>query len=139
MSLPNSVNYTEIPPYLKEDVHSTTIVINPVNSKATYSPGDSIIFDYNSGTSGFIDPKSIYMSYMVSATTDAADHYILGCPLFSIFLRLETIINSQTVESITQYNQIANMWVNLNMSVADKAGQQSCLGYLSNAEGAINM
>ena len=59
MSLPNSVNYTEIPPYLKEDVHSTTIVINPVNSKATYSPGDTIIFCYNSGTSGFIDPKSI--------------------------------------------------------------------------------
>ena len=31
MSLPNSVNYYDVPPYLKEDVHSTTIVINPVN------------------------------------------------------------------------------------------------------------
>ena len=29
------------------------------------------------------------------------------------------------------------MWINLNMSVTDKAGQQSCLGYLSNAEGSI--
>ena len=137
MSLPNSVNYTEIPPYLKEDVYNTTIVINPVNSRATYLPGESIIFDYNSGTNGFIDPKSIYISFMVSATTDAADHYILGCPLYSPFLKLETIINSQTVESISQYNQIANMWINLNMSVTDKAGQQSCLGYLSNAEGSI--
>ena len=60
--LPNSVNYEEIPPYLKEDVYSTTIVINPANSRATYLPGESIIFDYNSGTNGFIDPKSIYLS-----------------------------------------------------------------------------
>ena len=87
--LPNSVNYTEIPPYLKEDVHSTTIVINPVNSRAEYLPGESIIFDYNSGTNGFIDPKSIYLSYMVSATTSADDHYILGCPLYSPFLKLD--------------------------------------------------
>ena len=137
MNLPNSVNYTEIPPYLKEDVHSTTIIINPVNSRAAYLPGESIIFDYNSGHSGFIDPKSIYISYMVSATTTADNHYILGCPLYSPFLKLETIINSQTVESISQYNQIANMWINLNMSVTDKAGQQSCLGYVSNAEGSI--
>ena len=74
---------------------------------------------------------------MCTATTDEANHYILGCPLFSPFLKLETIINSQTVESISQYNQIANMWINLNMSVTDKAGQQSSLGYLSNAEGSI--
>ena len=74
---------------------------------------------------------------MVSATTDAADHYILGCPLYSPFLRLETIINSQTIESISQYNQIANMWINLNLSVADKTGVQTCLGYLSNAEGSL--
>ena len=29
MSLPNSVNYNEIPAYLQEDVSSTTIIINP--------------------------------------------------------------------------------------------------------------
>ena len=137
MSLPNSVNYSEIPPYLKEDVHSSTIIINPVNNRTTHIPGDQIIFDYNSGTSGFIDPKSIYISYMATATTDEANHYILGCPLYSPFLKCETIINSQSVESISQYNQIANMWVNLNYSVADKAGQQSSFGYKSNAEGSI--
>ena len=93
MALPNSVNYSEIPPYLKEDVHSSTIIINPVNNRTTHIPGDQIIFDYNSGTSGFIDPKSIYISYMATATTDEANHYILGCPLYSPFLKCETIIN----------------------------------------------
>ena len=62
--------------------------------------------------------------------------YLL-CPLYSPFLKCETIINLQTVETVSQYNQIANMWINLNMSVADKAGQQLSLGYISNAEGSI--
>ena len=88
MSLPNSVNYSEIPAYLQEDVSSTTIIINPVNSRSTYTPGEQIIFDYNSGTHGFIDPKSIYISYMATATTDAADHYILGCPLYAPFFKM---------------------------------------------------
>ena len=57
MALPNSINYSVIPDALQSDVNSTTIVINPVNSKSTYSPGDIIIFDYNAGSSSsFIDP-----------------------------------------------------------------------------------
>ena len=68
---------------------------------------------------------------MVNVQTDAADHFILGFPLYTPFLKCETIINSRSVESISQFNQICNMWVNFNMSVCDKAGQQSYLGYLS--------
>ena len=52
-----------LPPYLQEDVSSSTIIINPVNSRSKYTPGESIIFDYNSGTNGFIDAKSIYISF----------------------------------------------------------------------------
>ena len=71
MALPNSINYSDIPDSLKSDVHSTTIVINPVNSKSSSSPGDIIIFDNNSGQRGFIDPKSIYIyiSYKACAVT----------------------------------------------------------------------
>ena len=39
MALPNSIHYSDISDSLKIDVHSTTIVINPVNSKSSYSPG----------------------------------------------------------------------------------------------------
>ena len=60
MALPNRINYSDIPDSLKSDVHSTTIVINPVNSKSLYSPGDIIIFNNNSRQWGFIDVKSIY-------------------------------------------------------------------------------
>jgi hypothetical protein len=131
MALLNSINYSDIPDSLKSDVHSTTIVINPVNSKSSYSPGDVIIFDYNSGQRGFIDPKSIYLSYKACVITpDVANGAILGTPVYSPFLRIDTIINSQTIESVNQYNQVCQAWVQCNMSVADKAGIQSAYGYL---------
>ena len=40
MALPNSVNYSDIPASLKPDVHSITMVINPVNNRSYYVPGD---------------------------------------------------------------------------------------------------
>ena len=101
MALPNSINFNDIPEALKSDVHSTTIVINPVNSKSSYIPGDILIFDYNSGQRGFIDPKSIYISYKACVVTpNVANGAILGTPIYSPFLRIDTIINSQTIESV---------------------------------------
>ena len=87
MAYPNSVNYDDIPQALKNDVISTTIIINPVNSKATFSPGDIIQFDYTTSGRGFIDPKSIYLSYKAVATNGATSAgKILGTPVYSPFL-----------------------------------------------------
>ena len=134
MALPNSINYGDIPDALQNDVYSTTIVLNPTNSKTTYIPGDVIIFDFNSGKRGFIDPKSIYLSYKATATNALGQApgnggYILGCPSYSPFLKLETIINSLSIDCVNQYNQVCNFWINCNLSVADKAGLACALGY----------
>ena len=131
MSLPNSVNYSDIPASLKPDVYSTTMVINPVNTRSYYTAGDQIIFDYNSGVRGFIDPKSIYLSYKVGlATTNAANApSIIGTPVYSTFLKLDTFINSQNIETVSLYNQVCQAWVQCSLSVADKAGLQSAYGY----------
>ena len=64
-----------------------------------------------------------------NAITAANYGYILVCPDYSPFLRLDTIINSQTTESISQWNQICKLWINCNISVADKAGLQASFGY----------
>ena len=138
MAYPNSVNYDDIPQALKNDVISTTIIINPVNSKATFSPGDIILFDYTTSGRGFVDPKSIYLSYKAVATNgNTLAGKILGTPVYSPFLRIDTIINSQTIESVNQWNQICQIYCNTNMSVADKQGVQSQYGFLSTAEGDI--
>ena len=72
-------------------IHSITMVINPVNSRPWYAPSDRI-FDYNSGTRGFIDPKSIYLSYIGGLeTTNAANApSFLGTSIDSPFLKIET-------------------------------------------------
>ena len=107
MAYPNSVNYDDIPQALKNDVISTTIVINQFHSKASFSPGDIILFDYTTSGRGFIDPKSIYISYKAVATNGATlAGKNLGTPVYSPFLRIDTIINSQTIESVNQWNQI---------------------------------
>ena len=63
------------------------MVINPTNTRSYYSSGDQIMFDYNSGVRGFLDPKSIYLSYKVGlATTNTANApSIIGTPVYSPF------------------------------------------------------
>ena len=138
MALPNSVNYSDIPDALKSDVVSTTIVINHVHSKTSFGAGDIIYFNYTTSGRGFIDPKSFYLSYKVVATNGATGAgKVLGTPVYSPFLKLETIINSKTIESVNQWNQICQIYCFTNMSVADKQGVQSQYGFLSTAEGDI--
>ena len=59
-ALPKSIDYRELPNSLSGNITSTTQILNPVNSKSTYTSNDIINFDFNSGNHGFIDPKSIY-------------------------------------------------------------------------------
>ena len=45
MALPHGINYNDFPEALKNDVNSTTMEINHVNSKSYYTSGDIIIFE----------------------------------------------------------------------------------------------
>ena len=84
--LPKSIDYRELPS-LSSDIYSTTQILNPVNSKATYTANDIINFNFNSGNRGFIDPKSIYISYKADTTTGAvvAGGLIYGVPVMLFF------------------------------------------------------
>ena len=54
---------------------------------------------------------------------------IIGTPVYLPFLKLETFINSQNIESVNQWNQVCQAWIQCNMSVVDKAGVQTVYGY----------
>ena len=111
--LPKSIDYRELPNSLCSNITSTTQILYPVNSKSTYTANDIINFDFNSGNRGFIDPKSIYISFKVTCTTGAtAGACIFGVPVYAPFLRVDTIINGQVIESVNQYNQVTHMYVN---------------------------
>ena len=69
--LPTSIDYRELPNSLSSYITSSTQILNPVNSISTHTANDKINFDFKSGNRGFIDPKSIYISYKASCTTAA--------------------------------------------------------------------
>jgi hypothetical protein len=106
------------------------VTLVPTTGAGSYSPGSTIRFDFQQR--GFIDPSSICLRYKYTITS-AVSAEMIATPAFTPFLRLETFIGSQNVESINQYNQVAGfLWANTNMDVAMKYGQQSAFGYNTN-------
>jgi hypothetical protein len=62
---------------------------------------------------------------------------MVGTPAYTTFVRLDTFINSQSVESINNWNTVGNLLTNLQLSVADKYGQQYALGYYDGGAGTV--
>ena len=123
--LPNSINYEEPLATLPPDTQNIQVIANPVNG-ATFGANSQIIVDL--GNRGFLDPASLYIRYKFTAAS-AGNVEMVGTPVYTPFLRLDTLINSATVETINNYNVISNMLTNLKLSVSDKIGQQYALGY----------
>jgi hypothetical protein len=68
---------------------------------------------------------------------------IPGCPVYTPILRLDTLFNSNVVESINNYNSVATALSNLQYSMSDKMGMQTGLGYyeqqFASAAGALTL
>lgn len=128
-ALPSLVDYREPLVVLPEETQNFSVSCVPTGS-GTFGPSTQIQIDLQNR--GFLDPASLLIRYKITYTKAAAGNVqIVGTPAYTPFVRLDTIINSQNVESISNYNTVANMICNLQMSVADKYGQMSALGYES--------
>jgi hypothetical protein len=129
MAIPQSMDYSQKIDALPE-CNNFEVTLVPTTGAGTYAPGSTIRFDFQQR--GFIDPSSICLRYKYTLTA-AIGAEMIATPAFTPFLRLETFIGSQNVESINQYNQVAGfLWANTNMDVAMKYGQQSAFGYNNN-------
>lgn len=126
VALPKVVDYSEPMYALPPNTQSFQVVCNPV-SGSSFTPSSQI--DIDLGSRGFIDPKSLFIRYKITSA-NAAVSYMCGTPVYSPFLRLSTMMNSQTVETISNYNVVANMLTNLNKDVSQKLGEQLAYGYL---------
>lgn len=132
--MPKSVDYDEMLPSLPSQTQNFTQVLYPVNG-ATFFPSQNIIIDIPSR--GCIDPQSIYIRYkmnLAAGGTATGATFMPGCPLYTPFQRLDTYINSQIVDSVNDYNQVAHFWTNAFLSTADKYGLQTGFGYLGSAD-----
>lgn len=126
--LPKEINYTPASS-LPEQTQANSIVASPINGQ-TFGPSSIIQFDLVQR--GFLVPQSMYIRYRVTVTggtAGTANNYIRGTPVYSFFQRMETIVGSQVVESIQNYNQLCNMLVNCRMNYAQKVGLATAFGY----------
>jgi hypothetical protein len=128
MSIPHSMDYSQKIDALPE-CNNYEVTLVPTTGAGSYNPGATIRFDFQQR--GFIDPSSITLRYKYTLTSAIAAEMI-ATPAFTPFLRLETFIGSQNVESINQYNQVAGfLWANTNLDVSQKYGMQPALGYFA--------
>ena len=136
-SLPNLVNYSEPLSVLPDGMQNYSVTCTPVNG-SSFGPSAQIIVDLNNV--GYLDPASLMIRYNVTYTTTSATATgatqgiygaVSGCPVYSPFLRLDTLMNSNVIESVNNYNSVCSLLSNVNMSVTGKLGQQYALGYAS--------
>jgi len=126
--LPKEINYRSAIS-LPEGTQSNSIVASPVNGQ-TFQPSSIIQFDLVQR--GYFVPESLYIRYrarVTGGTAGAQTNWIRATPAYTFFSRLETIVGSQVVESIQNYNQLCNMLVNCRMNYAQKVGLANSFGY----------
>ena len=127
-ALPNQVNYSEPLLMLPENTTNFLVAALPTNG-SSFGPGSIAQVDLTTNR-GFLDPASISIRYKVTTTSAGITQTkMVGTPAYSFINKFVCYANSQTIETISNYNTVANMLVNLQLSVADKLGQQYSLGY----------
>lgn len=128
-ALPNQVNYNEPLLMLPENCQNWLVAAVPTNG-STFGPGTIAQVDLTTNR-GFLDPASISIRYKITTTSASTTQTkIVGTPLYTFINKFVCYANSQTIETISNYNTVANMLVNLQMDTASKLGQQYSLGYL---------
>ena len=128
MSLPNQLDYSQSISELPECTNYEVTLV-PTTGAGSYGPGNVVKWDFQNR--GFIDPSSITLRYSYTIVGTTAALQMIGTPVYTPFQRLETFLGSQCVESINQYNQVANIYCNTQMDVAQKYGVQAGYGYNS--------
>ena len=134
-ALPSQVNYNEPLLRLPENTTNFLACALPTNG-STFGPGSIAQVDLQTNR-GFLDPASISIRYKVNVTSSAnpaanpaTTAKLVGTPVYTFINKYVCYANSQTIETISNYNTVANLLVNLKMSVAQKLGQQYSFGYV---------
>ena len=128
--LPSTADFSSKLPQLPDGTTSTLMSVQSTNG-ISFKQGQTIQFDLPNR--GFLDGKSVFIRYKAIYSSGATAGVVKRKPVFSNFVRLDEFIGSVPVNSIYQYNQVANMIVDLNYNLADVLGQQASWGLTQTA------
>ena len=119
MSLPKEINYTK-GASLPKGTSALSVVVAPVNG-ASFTEAGQIQFQLPSRS--YLVPESMYLRYKITVAGQSADTDMRGSfPAFTPLNRMETIIGSSVVESISNYGQLNQMLLNCKLNYAQKVG-----------------
>ena len=125
-SLPKSFNLAEAIPSLPDGATSTLVSCRPISGSAFTQ---NSIIEIDMGNRGWVVPSSISIRYKMTVNTDVSGAALIGVPVYTPFQRVSTLVGGASVDTVNQYNQVAQLLVNTQYSVADKYGVQSVFGY----------
>lgn len=126
-SLPSTLDFSKRLPELPNQATGTLMSVQSTNG-ISFGPNQVVQWDLPARSGLFIDPKSFFIRYKLSATATGGTAVIKRKPVYTVFSRLDEFVGSVPVNSVYQYNQVANMWVDTNCSIADVYGQQFSYG-----------
>jgi hypothetical protein len=129
-ALPSQVNYNEPHLRLPENTTNFLAAALPTNG-SKFGPGSIAQVDLQTNRR-FLDPASLSIRYKVVTTSATGEEAkLVGTPAYTFINKFVCYANSQTIETISNYNTVANLLTNIKLSTAQKLGQQYSLGYLS--------
>lgn len=134
MSLPKSFNLAEPIPSLPDGVTSTLVSVRPI-SGSSFSASQIVEFDL--GNRGWLIPDSLAIRYKQKCSSGAATAVVAGTPVYTPFVRLNTLVNGAVIDSINQYGQVAHMIINTSMGVSKKYGVAQSWGYSTASDGSM--
>lgn len=117
--LPKEVDYSK-PAQLPASVRCSSLVAVPQGGRNGYSSGTQIMLPLVQY--GYFVPNSAYLTAKISVTGTANPNSLLSVVAQSWISRLDTFINSQSVETQNQYGAVSSMLLHSKMSTADKWG-----------------
>ena len=124
--LPKSFNLAERIESIPDGTTSKLISCRPI-SGGTFTQQQIIECDIQNF--GWLVPSSLSIRYKMRVSTDASGAAFIGTPCFTAFQRVSTLVGGSSVDTINGYNQAMQLYVNGNLSVADKYGLQAGFGY----------
>lgn len=128
LSLPASVDFSKSLPKLPSGVSTTLMSVQSTNG-IQFSAGQVVQFDLPSRSGLFIDGKTMFIRFKLAYTqVGTTATTFLRKPVYSVFNKLDEFVGSVPINSVYQYNQVANMWVDINYSVSDVLGQGASWG-----------
>lgn len=125
--LPKEINYGKKSISLPKGTSAINGAVSTPSSGFSFGPAQQIQFNLPSRS--YLVPESIYLRYKITLTGGDVSGFGVGAfPAYSPFSQCQTIIGSNTVESIANYGVLNNFILTTKLNYSQKVGLSCAFG-----------